>query len=112
MSILGTFLISQTLSTIVAFAQKAKGGLDYGIGSGNTEFSGFQDYVNVIMPKIIPIGVALAVMMLIYAGIQYVTSQGDPNKIGTSKNIIVSTIIGLVMLLMASYILDILLQRS
>ena len=87
------------------------GGLNYGAGAGNTSFSGFQDYMNTVLPWIMSIGVALSILMIVYGGFKYITSQGQPDQLTAAKNIIFSTIIGFILLVMMSYILDIFLQR-
>jgi hypothetical protein len=43
--------------------------------------------------------------MLIYAGIRYTTSGGNPDQIADAKDIMISTIIGLVVLTLGGLIL-------
>lgn len=87
------------------------GGLNYGAGAGKTSFSGFQDYMNTVLPWVLSIGSALSLLMIVYGGFKYITSQGQPDQLTAAKNIIFSTIIGFILLVMMSYILDIFLQR-
>lgn len=89
----------------------AVGGLNYGSGVGNTTFTGFQDYVNTIMPWVMKIGYTLALFMLTYAGYKYIVSQGNPEQLSKAKELIISIFIGMALLAMSSYILDIFLQR-
>jgi len=46
----------------------------------------------------------VAVVMIIYAGIQYTTSSGDAKKVEQAKNTILYSIIGLVVVLLAFFI--------
>lgn len=55
---------------------------------------------------IVPIGVVLAAVMIIYAGILYATSQGDPAKTTLAKEFLFGAIIGLVLLLAAGWIVS------
>ena len=61
---------------------------------------------NIYTHYAIPIGLAIGVGMLVYAGIKYTTSSGNPEQIAEAKDIAVSTIIGLVVLLLAGLILS------
>lgn len=47
---------------------------------------------------------ALAVAMIIYAGIQYVTSAGNSTKVESAKNTITYSVIGLIVILLATVI--------
>lgn len=46
----------------------------------------------------------LAVAFIIYGGIRYITSQGEPENIQSAKKVIVNAIIGLVLAILASTI--------
>jgi len=48
----------------------------------------------------------LAVLFLVYAGYLYITSTGNPEQLGMAKDMIVSTIIAIVILLLAGLILQ------
>jgi len=48
----------------------------------------------------------IAVLMLIWGGIMYMTSAGNDEKIGTAKKIITGAIIGLVVSILAYVIVD------
>jgi hypothetical protein len=56
------------------------------------------------------VGVAIlaSVIMIIYAGYKYTMSQGDPSDINDAKEIIVSTLVGLALLLLSFTILRLL----
>jgi uncharacterized membrane protein len=51
------------------------------------------------------IGGLLAVIMLIYAGYSYMSSNGDPEKISNSKDIVEKALLGLALLIVATVIL-------
>ena len=44
----------------------------------------------------------IAVIVLVIAGFIYATSQGDPNRVAQAKNTILYTVVGLVIVYMAS----------
>lgn len=49
-----------------------------------------------IFEIILRIGGLVAVVMVVYGGIQYVLSQGEPDRTKTAKNTIINAMIGLV----------------
>lgn len=59
-----------------------------------------QYYKNLI----VPVGVVLAAVVIIYAGILYATSQGEPTKTTLAKEFLFGAIIGLALLLTAGWI--------
>ena len=52
-----------------------------------------------------PLGIFLAGVVVVIGGIMYTTSQGDPQKTGRAKELIVGSLIGLGILLTAGYII-------
>jgi type IV secretory pathway VirB2 component (pilin) len=48
----------------------------------------------------------LAILFLVYAGYLYITSAGNPEQIGMAKEMIVSTIVAIIILLLAGLILQ------
>lgn len=83
-----------------AFAQ---GTVDTDFGDNVT---GVTDYVNRILDWFIPIVGGVALLMMIYAGYLYMTSQGDSEKINQAKEIIIGVIVGIVLLFAIKLILD------
>ena len=53
---------------------------------------------------VVPIGILLAGLVIVYAGILYATSQGDPTKLTAAKEYLFGAIIGLIILLSAGWI--------
>lgn len=48
----------------------------------------------------------IAVVMVLYAGVQYVTSNGDPSNAQAAKNTIINAMIGLVITVVASALVN------
>jgi len=53
------------------------------------------------------IGLGLAVIFLIIGGIQYMTSQGDDEKATKAKKLIVNALIGIAIILAATFLLNV-----
>lgn len=79
-------------------------------GSGNN-ISGTNGILNKTARIIAFISGAAAMLMLIVAGFQYITSDGDSGKIQSAKNMIIYTIVGLVVVLMAESIVVFVLNK-
>lgn len=76
--------------------------------ASQTEFgpaSNLSEYVNLILKWAYPVIGGLAVLMLIYAGYIYMTSQGSPEAIGRAKDIIIGVAIGILLLFTIGIIL-------
>jgi len=74
-----------------------------------TEFglvANLGQYATNIMRYALPLGIALAVIMTIYAGILFMISQGQPDRIKDSQEIIQGAILGLVILIMARFMVN------
>ena len=69
---------------------------------GNTDFGG---YVSKILTWLVTIVSSLAVLMFIYAGYIYVTSQGSPEGVTQAKDIIIGVITGIILLFLIEVIL-------
>ena len=52
-----------------------------------------------------------AIILLVVAGIQYATSQGDPSKIGAAKNTVIYALVGLFVVVLAQSIVVFVLNR-
>lgn len=62
----------------------------------------YQDWINGVQAWLYRISIPLAVLMISTAGAIWITSSGDPSKIALAKKIIISTLSGLGILLLAS----------
>ena len=88
------------LATKLAFA------VDVGVSvAGKSSFKGYNEYINYVLKYAVRLGFVLAILMLIYAGIKYMTSQGNQTQINDAKEIMLGAIIGFVMLLLVNVIL-------
>ena len=68
----------------------------------------FEALLNIVIDFIFWIGMALAPVMFIVAGFLYVTAAGNPQKTEQAKKIIIYTVIGLVVLLLARGLTEVL----
>lgn len=76
---------------------------------------GGSDAKNNIAPKVVGtlawIVGALAVIMIIWAGIQYTISAGDSGKINKAKTTLIYSVVGLVIAVMAGVIVNFILSK-
>jgi hypothetical protein len=61
----------------------------------------FPDLIDALINFIFWVGITLAPIMLIIAGLIFVTSSGSPEKVTTAKNFMIWTLVGLAVLLLA-----------
>jgi len=73
-------------------------------GSDKTNYT-YDEYVATFLNWAIKIGLGLAVIMILYAGVKYIVSQGNPTAINDSKEIIIGAILGFLVLLLIQFIL-------
>ncbi len=71
------------------------------IDAGAVGVVGFGTMVNTILTGIYVIAGALAVLYLIYAGIQYITAGGDSAKATSARTGIVNTVVGIIVIMLA-----------
>lgn len=55
---------------------------------------------------------AIAIIMLLYGGLRYITSGGDSGRVGNAKNTLLYAIIGLVIVALAQIIVNFVLSAS
>lgn len=78
-------------------------------GGGETcEVTSYVDYIRVVFKFALEAGVALTVLMIVYGGILYMTSQGNQSALNSAKDIIVGSLSGLAMLALVVLILTVL----
>ncbi len=65
------------------------------------EYETFGELIDAIIDFIFYIAVVVAPLMIIIGAFYLLTAGGDPKKIGTGKNIIISTLIGLAIVMLA-----------
>lgn len=79
---------------------------------GTSEGAGkIQDIVTTIINIFSIIVGIVAVIMIIYGGFKYITSGGDSGNITSAKNTIVYAIIGLVVVALAQFIVQFVLEK-
>jgi len=84
-------------------------------GGSCADTSGGTDQVNSIVTTVINIfsivvGV-VSVIMIILGGFRYITSGGDSSKVGGAKNTIIYALIGLVIVALAQFIVQFVLNK-
>ncbi len=65
-----------------------------------------SDHLRVIVNTVLSVIGAAAVLIIVVAGFRYITSQGNPNEVATSKNAIIYSLIGLVVIISAFAIVN------
>lgn len=81
-----------------------------GTSSGSLIGGGDSIFANIISTLIFVIG-AVAVIVIIVGGIQYVTAAGDENKTKSAKNTILYAVVGLVLAVAAYGIVSFVLSK-
>lgn len=75
--------------------------------NGHPTISNINDVwliVAAIIDILLRVGAILAVIFIIYGGIRYITSQGNPEQTNHAKNTILSAVIGLIITIVASVV--------
>ena len=73
-------------------------------GGGEVRITSVSDVVKIVanaVQALILISGGLAVILILIAAVYYITSMGDPGRIKQAKEIIINTIIGLGVIIMA-----------
>ena len=65
-----------------------------------------QTYIGCIYNFAVYLATGLAIIMIIYGGYKYITSQGNPDALTEAKEIIVGAIVGLLVLALGYLILN------
>jgi hypothetical protein len=71
---------------------------------------GFGDVIGRVITILFIISVIIALAFLIYGGIKWITSGGDKAAVEAARNTIVAAIVGLVIVFLSYFILNIILQ--
>ena len=76
------------------------------LAQNNLDTKAFADYVShIFFTYAIPLAVGGAILMFAVGGLMIIYSGGDASKIQSGKDIITGTIIGLILMFLASIIL-------
>lgn len=73
----------------------------------NTEFgpaTNIGDYISLVMGRVLPLLGGIALLMMIYAGYLYMTSQGNTDQINKAKDIIIGVLVGIVLIFSIEFI--------
>ncbi len=96
------------VQTIIAANSKVNEGLqyalpknDHGNVSVKTELTGTAGVFATVADTLVYLAGALAVIVLIYGGLRYVTSTGDASRVKAAKDTIIYGIVGLVVAILA-----------
>jgi len=76
-------------------------------GSNKTSYpmtGGWGEYLSDFYSYAQYVGISLAILMILYSAVLYVTSEGDSSKLGTAKEITIGALVGLAMLFMINFL--------
>jgi type IV secretory pathway VirB2 component (pilin) len=96
--VLNTVLLSVLSLPLITLADNT---IANPLGNGNTDLFAF---INNLIDAILKIGAIVAVLAIIYAGFLFVTARGDEKQLGTAKNVLLYSVIGIAILLGARVI--------
>lgn len=83
-------------------------GCDSNVTTGSSNLNGvITDIVNIFS---VIVGI-VSVIMIIYGGFRYVTSGGDSGNVSSAKNTIIYAVIGLVVVALAQFIVQFVLDK-
>lgn len=106
-------LSSLTLIAFPAIIRAATTGSATGITTGlkvdgTTSFGSFTDYMSHVFKFSLKAGSVLTIIMVIFAGYKYLTSQGNPTALNEAKDIIAGSLSGFILMLVIFFILRVL----
>ena len=70
------------------------------------KYKSFGELANAIINFIFTVSIPLAVIMLVVAGIFFITARGEPAKITVGKQMIIWTLVGLVIVVSAKGLVE------
>jgi hypothetical protein len=95
----GTTTTTTTTTTTV--------GSGTGIISNPIKATSFAELINMITKWILDIAMVLAPLIIVYGGFTYITAAGDPGKMETGKKIIIYAVLGFILALLATSLVDV-----
>jgi hypothetical protein len=110
--LIGLIALFSVMGLVSAVAQPAMAnGFGDEINKGLEQVGGKQtasanDVIKTIINALLFFIGVVAVIMIIWAGVQYTTSAGDSNKVTTAKNTIVYAVVGLIVAIFAYAIVN------
>ena len=100
---------TSTLATVTCPNGSARSSADSYAECSTPETTGddsLMSRVKVILNVVIGLIGVVAVAMIILGGIQYTTSQGQPDKVAQARNILIYSVVGLVVAVLAFAIVN------
>jgi len=61
-------------------------------------------YINLIYPILLDLVALAGVLMMIYGGFKYMTSEGNAEKINDAKETMIGAVVGMILLILAVFI--------
>ena len=109
---IGTVALSPVAPSVSAdAAEQAKTGLTENASSAQSKsLFGSDSIASTIINTMLFLVSLLAVVMIIYSGIRYVTAHGDKSQVESAKNTLIYSVVGLIVAIVAyalvSWVLD------
>lgn len=103
-----TFVLSLTTAKQVlaeSLFTSASGNLAITSPDFGGPFETIGQYIVAVLKKVIPYIIALAVLVIVFAGFRYITSLGSPDATGQAKSLIEGAVLGIVTLFLVGLIL-------
>ena len=108
-------LVSADIQDCLTQGSELKGNLGEtcdGTPGGSGAATDLTDVITTVVNIISILVGVLAVIMIIFGGLKYITSGGDSNKITSAKNTIIYALIGLVIVALAQFIVRFVLSKA
>lgn len=64
-------------------------------------YNTFQELIGALINILFVVALAIVPLMIVWAGMLFITGNGDPNKLSKAKNIMLYTVIGLGIILLS-----------
>jgi hypothetical protein len=77
-------------------------------GHDSPSFTSYLEYIRAIFKFALQAGIALTTLMIIYAGIRYMSSQGNQSALNDAKDITIGALSGLAMLALVALLCSVL----
>jgi len=95
--------VEESLSSVVQTITAEGGGL-----TNPTGMNTFSELIDKIADWMLNIGLILAPLMFVIGGIMFITANGNPSKIQTAQHILIYTAIGILVILLAKSLVEVL----
>jgi fructose-specific phosphotransferase system IIC component len=86
----------------ISFIQTAYAANTLKVNNGATSIEGLV--ANIIVNVLLPVAGVVAVGAIVWGGVTYITSQGEPDKLDKAKKTLLYAIVGLLIVVFAYYI--------